>query len=399
MLKILCLCKGISEGLVKLLAYPCLIINTAKLSKRFTSRLEDSCENIRMADLEGKEEEKISKSSATETEIKKKRGRPKKGTGKDNADTDQGSLDKYLSEKKSEEIFQSSNKTLRSPTGKNQEKKSVGTGKEAEHENSINKDEISSSVMNINQGLDALEVEKEIGADESKTLGVQTEITMTDIENIIRVLVTKDLEEKREKWNDDKVKMADKINSMTLTITELEKKLEAERRHREKLEQEIGEIRVELGIRDEQQVNRYCERVNKNSKNTQENGLIAKNTELTSMITEEEVAHGIERGSCLLVKPTAMKQGEWEFEESVRRTRKRHILIKGVRTVGKNLKADMEKVIKKCIGKQVRLISARPLGGGVLVATDSMFTKKEIMKRKAQIGKLGIIVEDDLTER
>lgn len=97
--------------------------------------------------------------------------------------------------------------------------------------------------------------------------------------------------------------------------------------------------------------------------------------------------------------PSALSEGEYECEMAERKNRKKNLMIRGIRTVGKGLKEEVKNTIKKFMGIEIYIGKVRPLGGGLLVELESFENKLEILKRKSMLKGIGLWVEEDLTER
>ncbi|OXU17888.1 hypothetical protein TSAR_005517 [Trichomalopsis sarcophagae] len=81
--------------------------------------------------------------------------------------------------------------------------------------------------------------------------------------------------------------------------------------------------------------------------------------------------------------PDELGEGEYEWEKKERLSRKKNIFIRGVRTIGKGIKEEL----------------TRPIGGGLVVELESLGNKIEITKKRMELEKMRIRVEDDFTER
>lgn len=90
---------------------------------------------------------------------------------------------------------------------------------------------------------------------------------------------------------------------------------------------------------------------------------------------------------------------EYEYEMLERKKRKKNIVIRGLRTVGRGIKEEIKEIIKEKMGLSVYIKHIRHIGGGIVVVLESMENKREIMRNKKCLQGLDIWIEDDLTVR
>lgn len=82
-----------------------------------------------------------------------------------------------------------------------------------------------------------------------------------------------------------------------------------------------------------------------------------------------------------------------------RERRKKNIMIRGIRTIGKGIKKVGKRVLKKYLNIDVYIKRIRAIGEGLLVELEVMGNKIEIMRRKGKLRRVSLVLEDDLTER
>lgn len=63
------------------------------------------------------------------------------------------------------------------------------------------------------------------------------------------------------------------------------------------------------------------------------------------------------------------------------------------------MKEEIRQIIREKLGLAIYIKKIRPIGGGLVVALESMENKREIMKSKSCLKGSGIWIEDDLTDR
>lgn len=82
-----------------------------------------------------------------------------------------------------------------------------------------------------------------------------------------------------------------------------------------------------------------------------------------------------------------------------RKSRKKNIMIRGIRTVGKGLREEVKSVIRKFMGLEIYISKVRAIGGGLLVELEVFENKLEILKRRGMLKGINLWIEEDLTER
>lgn len=70
--------------------------------------------------------------------------------------------------------------------------------------------------------------------------------------------------------------------------------------------------------------------------------------------------------------PDPMGEREYEWEIAERRSRKKNVFIRGLRTTGRGLKEEVKKVVEKFIGLKIYIREVRPIGGGLVVVLESL---------------------------
>lgn len=107
----------------------------------------------------------------------------------------------------------------------------------------------------------------------------------------------------------------------------------------------------------------------------------------------------IEARKYLQCMPERMGGQEYECEMRERRVRKKNIFVRGIRTVGRGIKEELNVILKEWLGVPMYSKRIRAIGGGLVVELESMENKREIMKKKKLLEGTGLWIEDDLTER
>lgn len=97
--------------------------------------------------------------------------------------------------------------------------------------------------------------------------------------------------------------------------------------------------------------------------------------------------------------PSKMSKQEHEYEMLERRNRKKNIFIRGLRTVGRGIKEEIRDIINEKMGLSMYIRRIRAIGGGLVIELESMENKREIMKNKKCLKGWEIWIDDDLTDR
>lgn len=97
--------------------------------------------------------------------------------------------------------------------------------------------------------------------------------------------------------------------------------------------------------------------------------------------------------------PTRLGEGERQREMEERELRKKNLMIRGIRTVGKGLKEEVKKVIKEQMGIEIYIKKVATVGGGLLVELESFSNKIDIIKRKGKLRGINLWIQDDFTPR
>lgn len=97
--------------------------------------------------------------------------------------------------------------------------------------------------------------------------------------------------------------------------------------------------------------------------------------------------------------PENLSKNEWEWEMRERKNRKKNLVIKGLRGVGKGIKDEVRGIIKNYLRMDIYIERIRVMGGGILVELQSMENKVMIMKRKGMLKGVDIWIKDDYTVR
>lgn len=106
----------------------------------------------------------------------------------------------------------------------------------------------------------------------------------------------------------------------------------------------------------------------------------------------------LERGYLRKI-PDKLSKGEYEWEMRERNNRKKNVMIRGVRTVGRGIKDELKGLFKDYLDTDIFIREIRAIGGGLLVECEALENKIEIMKRKGMLRGVDIWIEDDFTER
>lgn len=114
---------------------------------------------------------------------------------------------------------------------------------------------------------------------------------------------------------------------------------------------------------------------------------------------EGESVGGYEDRKYLHCIPTRLGEGERQREMEERELRKKNLMIRGIRTVGKGLKEEVKKVIKEQMGIEIYIKKVATVGGGLLVELESFSNKIDIIKRKGKLRGINLWIQDDYTPR
>lgn len=106
----------------------------------------------------------------------------------------------------------------------------------------------------------------------------------------------------------------------------------------------------------------------------------------------------VERGYLKNV-PTALSENEFLWEMKERKSRKKNIFIRGIRTVGKRIINEIKGIVREYMNLEIYISNIRALGGGVVVELESFENKVEILKRKRMLKGIDLWLEDDYTAR
>lgn len=82
-----------------------------------------------------------------------------------------------------------------------------------------------------------------------------------------------------------------------------------------------------------------------------------------------------------------------------RKTRKKNILLKGMKAVDREIEEEIRDLIKEKLGIRLYVRKIRPIGGGIVDELELMKNKIELMKNKSKLGEYRINNEDDYTAR
>lgn len=121
---------------------------------------------------------------------------------------------------------------------------------------------------------------------------------------------------------------------------------------------------------------------------------------ITDGRTEGEGAGaGIEDREYFHCIPTALGKGEYEREKEERESRKKNLMIKGIRTVGKGLNEEVKRAVKELMDVDVYIKKVLAIEGGLVVELESFKNKIDILKRKGRLRGTNLWIEDDYTKR
>lgn len=118
-----------------------------------------------------------------------------------------------------------------------------------------------------------------------------------------------------------------------------------------------------------------------------------------SRVSEDDEGGEGESREYLRCIPKALGKGELEWEMLERKNRKKNLIIRGIRTVGKGLKGEVKSVIKKMLGIEIYISKVTAIAGGLLVKLVAFENKLEILKKKGMLKGINLWIEEDLTER
>lgn len=97
--------------------------------------------------------------------------------------------------------------------------------------------------------------------------------------------------------------------------------------------------------------------------------------------------------------PDALGASEYECEMEERKRRKKNILMRGIRTVGKGVKEEIKYVLWERLGIRIYIKKIIAGGGGLIIECESFENKVDIMRKKGLLKGTGIWIDDDYTER
>lgn len=97
--------------------------------------------------------------------------------------------------------------------------------------------------------------------------------------------------------------------------------------------------------------------------------------------------------------PEAMSEREFKWELVERENRKKNLIIRGIRSVGRGIKEEVKEIIRRYMGIEIYIGKVRVVGGGTVLELESFENKLEILKRRSRLKGIDIWLEDDLTAR
>ena len=101
----------------------------------------------------------------------------------------------------------------------------------------------------------------------------------------------------------------------------------------------------------------------------------------------------------LVIKPDGLSVEEIEFEAKEKKARKYNVFIRGVRTSGPRVKEETSTLLANVINRQVEIRAVRAIKGGLLLEMESMKGKTELLRRKEDLERINIGIENDNTKR
>ena len=343
---------------------------------------------------------------------KRRRGRPKKQINEN-----QNKIDKFLKNDKVKEkdVFRVSSKIERSPVKKTEQKtkaskegqkitREIGTQTETEIIEMVGAGEISNTERTENE------------IDENENIGEKNNESYLKgrkvIEDIIRDEFTKIKEtilSSQSAFIEEfsvKIKMLEKLSDNCKEVLEEGKETrETVKYELEKLGNKLETIESKVIAEVKIGAERYNREVQTSrtagAGEREENNEQAedRNTRQLETNTSKSLSATSEESQKKMTKPEKISSGEWEYEQKERKRRRQNLMMKGVRTVGKNLRLDMEIVLGKILRKKVRLLKGNAIGGGVLVKVENLEAKKEILRNRYKIRERGISIDNDFTMR
>ncbi|KAJ8672395.1 hypothetical protein QAD02_003654 [Eretmocerus hayati] len=97
--------------------------------------------------------------------------------------------------------------------------------------------------------------------------------------------------------------------------------------------------------------------------------------------------------------PDCMGNGEYEYEMKERKKRKRNIIMRGTRTVGKFIREEVERTVWDIVRLPIHIRKITPIGGGLVIELQSFYNKMQLMKVRRKLESYGICISDEYTER
>lgn len=97
--------------------------------------------------------------------------------------------------------------------------------------------------------------------------------------------------------------------------------------------------------------------------------------------------------------PTPLSEGEYRRELEERKGRKKNLMIRGIRTVGKGLQQEVKNVVRDFLGIEIYIKKVEAVEGGLVVELESFSNKIDILKRKGKLRGINLWIEEDLTCR
>lgn len=169
------------------------------------------------------------------------------------------------------------------------------------------------------------------------------------------------------------------------------------------LEKETGRMRecacMNEGVSKEKVIGEY-ERETEDASETESLGATeGGGTCSQKRLTAEENNNDIPQRGYLKNVPEPLGKGEWECEIAERKARKKNIFVRGIRTTGIGIGEELKGIIEEKMGMTIYIKRIRAIGGGLVIELESMQNKIALMKNKKNLGKTGIWIEDDYTNR
>lgn len=194
-----------------------------------------------------------------------------------------------------------------------------------------------------------------------------------------KILMKGEIREESKRWEKERNELKEEIREVKETMQLW--RLEEEKRKAEESE-ERESVNSAAGSNQEDE-----------AEQSEKTGTIEKDANNNSRILEDG------KRKYLREIPDSLGKGEYEWEMKERKERRKNIMIRGVKTMGKDLKKEVKEIIRKYLDIEIYIRNIRAIGGGLVLELESFENKIQIMKRKARLAGTKIELIDDFTQR